>query len=436
MAALQWALVLVALLCFDGGAAAARTAADTNQLWATIHIGPMKTATTTIQKALLENTTLQRIAVAEDRVDVPFSGARRGERMESLFPNARREGALRHIGLAAALATFNHTHGLRRLHIHRQEWASFQKQVDGARRGLRHLLLSSESFGRTFVPPKPLLAALRPAYHAHVVLVYRPFFEWVLSMYGQQYRTDGHSLAVPREFGAAAQRHVPFVTWISSAAGRERISTHSIWGVHERWAKAAARGAGGSVSVLSFRSASGPLLQRFVCGHMHAPHACSWLKHEADGQWLAAQIAHRGQSSVRSAVGDIVFAAAQRGIMRAAPMDLAMREIVDTAVHAFHKGMVRAETGARLELPLTCLPDAELQWIWEWSLRQERRFAPDSPPEQLRAEFDESRREMAFCSGDANVALLSGGSGWAAALRTLFPMATFPGMVATRQSPP
>lgn len=141
----------------------------------------MKTGSKTLQFALFDHdpaATLPHLLVANDGTDVPYRDHRLAGRAPPsvLAPKAQYSYYFQQLGLVLALT-------LHDSHVKAQsEWRTFMMQLNESERSARSVLISSEVLAFRQVRPSQLLAALQPAYDVSVVLVYRRFFEWIVSL--------------------------------------------------------------------------------------------------------------------------------------------------------------------------------------------------------------------------------------------------------------
>ena len=149
--------------------------------------------------------------------------------------------------------------------IHRQlhetasrEWTNVTKFFDRAHQAQKRLVISSETFGRTDVPVT-VLKTLLAHWSTHVVVIYRPFYDWVVSLHKQRFCR--HKISVPltewltfRMMSAIASG----TNWTFSVALRNRYQAK-----------------GFKVTVLALNSS---LVFDFVCGIMGASRTCQKLR--------------------------------------------------------------------------------------------------------------------------------------------------------------
>ena len=130
----------------------------------------------------------------------------------------------------------------------------FGKFLDGARRAGRSIILSAEKFDDPKMNIPSLAAALR-GFETEVVVLHRPFFDWLRSIYSEIQSRDPKSL---EEF--AADRI------LDAAGGRDRssVATYTRYSQHFR--------------NVTMRGLAAGYITRFACIDVRAKAFCSDLQ--------------------------------------------------------------------------------------------------------------------------------------------------------------
>lgn len=378
--------------------------APPGELRAVVHIGPQKTASTALQRALIGSAgggRLRMITRHVDHFDVP-----------SRLPG-RWGGQMNHGNLAAAIRQPNGS----ALLGDRQAQAVLRvlrEHVSRARDARHHLLLSSELFSSADARPELLVGALLPTHAVHVVLVYRRFFDWAVSMHFQRFRDVRQSpkQADPsrRVLWRRAHQHVPLVGYLSRLLGDADSADRGHWAgtAYDMWSGAAP---GARVLVVDFHeNTRAPLLTRFVCEAMRARSGCAWLTRSKNGAKLASERRNEAWSGTPMPVVDVVSAAVVAGVIPAQVANVTARHSAMLAVqkrlrpddHGRHPGGMHGD----LVIPPVCLAAGELDRLWRFSLAEERRLVPRGhDATRLRARFDAAVAARLFCSADTAAVL-------------------------------
>lgn len=355
---------------------------------AVVHAGPMKTGSTALQEALIApDSGLRRLVEREDAVVVPT--------IDGVWT-----GALQHLNIMMdqrSGRTLQRTPSGRALTAAARRVAS----SPGAQ-----LLISAEVLSDPDADGRRLLELLAPPLAAvEVVLVYRPYHEWAVSLHAEDTRPvpyrPGYTLA------HAGSLHVPLVEWLSTPLGIDRW----VGRAHDRWARLPSA----NVTLIRLRDdgpggSTAPLLTRFVCERMRAAHGCAWLRATSKGKALANRRSNEAQPPVYAHVMDVLAAASASGLVGA---DLARRTLwADVVATAFAK--VHPE-GVLPAPKVRCAAERQLEAIWNFTEAEERRLVGEPEPlspgggPALRARFERAVNASAYCSADTNATLQPGG---------------------------
>ena len=131
---------------------------------AILHVGPHKTGTTTLQALMYDS--LGKELVRDGYLVPPDIPGR--------FPGRKSMA-----NLAFSLQQ-NNSSGSEEI------WKAFERYL--SQNTSTGILISSEEFDKAAVNISALKSALEPKYHVRVVVVYRRFFEWVVSYYAELYK--------------------------------------------------------------------------------------------------------------------------------------------------------------------------------------------------------------------------------------------------------
>lgn len=362
-----------------------------------VHVGPRKTGSSAIQRALLEPPLkLRRLLAREDAFVIPR------------IPG-RWTGFMSHGNIAQALS---HNDGAGPVQEDSRELVALDKAVGqtAAAPGAR-LLLSSEGFSMPKCNATWLLGALAPRLRSvRVVVAYRRLFEWVPSLHNQIFKDKA---ILPRTLGKAVERFgglPPYATLVDflgkSPGSRAHWREHGWSGsVYDRY-----RALGADVTLLNIHAAEPPLRQ-LMCAHMSAQRSCEWLQESSTGRALVTARLHSARPREHMSVLDVLTAATKRGIIR---KTIASTTLLGGAARWLEDRLARGELPP---LPLRCASQRQLAELLRFSIAEEARLLPAwHSADALRARFEKAVNASTFCSADVDAALTDGGP-WHTALR-------------------
>ena len=376
-----------------------------------LHVGPSKTATTSLQTDL---TALQEALRADGYA---YAG-----RYYTPWIDDTDAGGTFHLGRSqSSLLATAHSMLKQCPHSDNQRWRcceAFAQELNAyvRQQGVPHVILSEEPFGNQWRNPQDWMAiveALRnndnnsSSWHITVVVGYRHFYAWSPSARFQHERLDRINPVWPAPYGTGRAIQPFYPDWYS---GMEYTSNYN-----EEWNKNFQHTANildainhtvEDVHILNLHNAqhSSPL-RLLLCGDMaRTPTACRQaLRREQEQQHETVM---NTQSSVPSPFYDAVAtAAAALGLVNATAYT---RTQVRDAIQYRHETVM----GLTLhDLPLQCPPEAVLEQLRTTSLALEKRCL-SSPSTTTTtstalhtAGFDEYIEHQQYCFVDTEVVL-------------------------------
>lgn len=307
-----------------------------------------------------------------------------------------------------------------------QPMTNLQNQIRKARSQKKNIVVSSESLDRTDKQDPDKMRQILPEYEIHVVVTYRRFYDWIVSLAGQIYRMN-HGMgwdAWPAYDDIDSQddghyTHDNIVTYLSPETIQdvyERVYTTAVYDSY--------RSAGYETHLLNYHS-SEDIVESFFClDYVNMTHACSAKKADTT---VDAPKANRAESSTYD---EIVVAAYRAGLLFSSEDDdddvssavtsttnstslhVVKREPIASRakVREMLQGFVEGSLGYSEEsLPKVCVPDGTVNLLREISLSSEAALLPtfhesENGRESLLSDF-ESYKTTKFCSVDAKKVL-------------------------------
>ena len=161
----------------------------------TIHVGPHKTGSTTLQRFFLNKDSQQsRDALKQDNYEVPF------------FPNMDIKET-NHAGFANCLRSEEENNfWCPNQRFRSDTFEYFQSFVKNVVENGSNILLTSEEFDRPDLNMTELASYVVHGYKIHVVLYYRRFYDWIHSLQNQIAKTPNHP---------DNRDHLTFVEWLT-----------------------------------------------------------------------------------------------------------------------------------------------------------------------------------------------------------------------------
>jgi len=344
----------------DGPRSALRT--NDKKPLAIIHVGPRKTGSSSIQRAIKEK----------------YSEDLRIENYVSIVSNHHA-----------------FTHCLARNEI-RDDWLSkcekFSEVLDGfkatigdARAKNANILISNESFDQTGFINVTQIQELFSGFDVHVIVTYRRFFEWMVSKFGQMYR---HSPDW-RQWDALGDKTNNIVSSSSRKDIKKLYSAHYSLEVYRMYADA-----GFQTHMLNFHANSNVVKSFFCLDVLNTPTIC---KKETESETTT-----RANEKETIAFDEIVVAAQESGILDGTKLT---RVEAREAVQAYFEQTL-GQTEA--DLPKVCIQQRELNLLERVSVMSESLAVPNFysrvGQQELLTRF-ESYKTEGFCSVDTAIVL-------------------------------
>mmetsp|Transcript_22309 Transcript_22309/g.57321 ORF Transcript_22309/g.57321 Transcript_22309/m.57321 type:complete len:388 (+) Transcript_22309:428-1591(+) len=289
--------------------------------------------------------------------------------------------------------------------------SSFARAVHDISSKGQRLFFTNEVCAQYSFPASSFVSMLAPHFNLHVVVAYRRFFEWIVSWHTQLHIDwPLYMNWSPLELEDASRAYTPLASYLNLRT--VGVTADPIWtaAVHAQWRLALrALGARGRISVLNLHD-SRPLLTTFVCEHLEAPSACTWLRSTEAGR-AVAQVSHNARRSNRIPLIDLVSALVNGGSIGAGALaQWHMHTAVSEVAVALKPIAGGAGAGIRGidELPRTCASNATMEWLLSTAMRAEAELLPEWHNEaRLRAAFARMENAHAFCSIDTDAARVS-----------------------------
>lgn len=337
---------------------------------ATIHVGPHKTASTTLEIAVHRQYT-QTLEMLD------------GFAVPSNLPGMR-GGHKNHGNLADALRAAEPTS--------QPAWLAFVEAARAARAAGHRLLLSSEGLCTLKQPRAQLLLntlLVRSGFKSvKVIVVHRSLVAKLISVHSQQYMNPRIALA--------AVDYLPISAWLErnesgvSSRFMETVRLRDMWHAlgarvsvlrMEAWQKATASESKNRSSL----AGRNDLVAEFICEHVHAEHTCAQLR---NGELLPTKAANTRPRDI-APLFDVLYAEAAERKM----------EFLPNARAAVDYLAARKLAGEpRFALTLHCPSAAVLKQLITASEREERALAAPARPSTellraLHADFRQKSRE-------------------------------------------
>lgn len=209
-----------------------------------IHVGPHKTGTTALQATLLQ---ARAILKSEDKF--------------SLFaapPVFKYRGSK----YAANVAFYLQTRSVgNRSQVTSPVWKHFKDYVDATWKAQRHIVVSSEEFARPTVDI-PLLAGALRLFRTTIVIVHRPYVEWLVSRHSetmQQRHAQKHDVQALEDFLTEAT-----IIDTASSSGVHTLAVYQRYRLH--------------FDRVSVHAYSRAVVPEIICTDMQASATCTWLR--------------------------------------------------------------------------------------------------------------------------------------------------------------
>jgi len=282
-----------------------------------------------------------------------------------------------------------------------------QHQLQKARNNSLNIVLSSEQFdsnrpveqiGRTWYM---MLESLFHDFESiHVVVVYRRFFEWILSYYAQRRRCGWNKWSSSSLGRGPRGVNTNFVTFLASIGARGFyvfdkyfVSTYEKFSGHF------------NTTLINIHAERGDAVENFFCHPvLDAPSACLARREQS------VEEVHASFYQVLL-IDEIVIAAYDESLIDASITRSEARDFFLSTVG-----------GSTQDLPMVCPPEEEIQALLQLSMQAEQKYFPsfyDTPQgkETLMQKFETMLSNRNFCSLDSTAMLAD--SRWKNALLEL-----------------
>jgi len=360
--------------------------------WALVHIGPHKTGTSSLQCEL----TFLKEAL-RDKASTEYIGRLYGECLSD--PSAH----VRNIVDTRSLVKCLDKHSDKKPCSDRTEWKNFKRLLEKLAANQTNIILSDEAFSRVRATDSNLRLfnrTLSEFFRVQLVVVYRRYWEWLLSMYNEKYKPYSrrqHFQKWPDEHGGASMRSFPDYY--------RRLLKEQGFGGYQLLAQKLDMPAAMYLS----RELFGKHFDKARVFNMHQPGSLFENFVNAtvpDLQYvLAQQVNHpagRPNPSVSLDYDLLATAARKKGLLR---ISLRRRDATRAIEKKIGKFPYSNET---ISVPLDCLTDQEQAGLLNRSLTLERNIFPDMVDEWTethKAEFAKASTGYRFCNVDTDKAI-------------------------------
>jgi len=241
-----------------------------------IHVGPHKTGTTTVQQELGKRASL----LEEDG----WTYLRPGQ-FGGLQEGAERKTNVANVASCYTEKTISWVVNQTQVCL---DWLEY---IDKLRGTSHHVVMSSEAFAHRTAQISQLASDLRPV-ATKIIVVYRPFYEWIASVYRQTNAKRGISKA-------------GFASWLTDSVMEEYAANLSSTSVYSKYAA--------HFSDVVMHSLDSSLLTNIACDDLGAPMACASFRR--------SEMTHENVKQKEDSTGDCL-SPAQRQTMETISIDL------------------------------------------------------------------------------------------------------------------
>jgi len=324
-----------------------------------LHIGPHKTGSTAIQSALVQD---------------EYRGSLFDDKYIQLFER----GDINKLG-------FEMKNVLRKC-LKGKCMKEVKQQIKRAKNHDLNLIISSEQFDY-YRPIKELKNFFMDFNSIQILVVYRRFFEWIVSWYAQCKRTRwGEWSSRGRDKGNIDSDFVTFVTskGVRAWYNDQRYSINAYNNYKDHF----------NISWVNMHEDNGDVLENFFCnGVLNATNTCK-LKRERNIQPGVKNISPKIEP-----YDEIAMAAMDGGLID--PTNIT-RNDARIAIQQYQEKNLMLTAN---DLPKICLPEGTLKELLNVSLEAEREFSPSffqslQGEEGLRNKFEAMRANSKFCAVD------------------------------------
>jgi len=236
---------------------AENTKSKENGATVVIHVGPPKTGTKTVQHELCDQASLL------EKEGWTFL---RTKQFGSLAKGS--QGKIQVVNVAACYDEM-FVHFVVNQNQTSLDWLEYIDKLSGTS---HHVVMSSEAFAHRTAQIAQLASDLRPV-ATKIIVVYRPFYEWIASVYRQTNAKRGISKA-------------GFASWLTDSVMEEYAANLSSTSVYSKYAA--------HFSDVVMHSLNSSLLTNIACDDLGAPMACAWFRRS---DMIHKNVKHREDST-------------------------------------------------------------------------------------------------------------------------------------------
>ena len=268
--------------------------------------------------------------------------------------------------------------------------ARFKEEMDRLRMQGKNVVLSNENYSVFYRSEdyRRIKEVLGDDWDVSVVIGYRPYFEWIPSMWSQKHKLTRKEISGERDYpwrnnqGQPTRQILPMFPDYYAKAQKGRMYADSVVEFVKPFF---------NIQMLHLYDSMG-LLSKLVCDILHAPAACAESRHKD----LEDRRANQG--SVEPIHGNaIALAAAEQGLIDTAKWK--RTAVIETVTARLHEITLD-------ELPMVCPDQTILDRLWNRTLEMEAHVFPalaQQDPERemkLREAFEKKVSKRTYCHVD------------------------------------
>jgi hypothetical protein len=354
-----------------------------------LHIGPHKTATSTIQCELtFHNEYLDREA------SFVYIGRQYSECLRKRHPSKYQ------VDTRQLISCLDRHDVVKRPCNKRTEWQRFEALLETIAKKNKNVIISDEAFSRMRTSRENmelLEETLSKHFRVKVVVVYRRYYEWLHSMYNEKYKPlfrrrkyqewpDHHGVEI-RPFVDYYRRALQYQGIGDYQLKAEKANLHPAEWLWQLWTPFFS-----NVVVLNMHNEEGTLMTNFIKQVLPGTK-------DATRYMQQHQAPSKTNPSLNLNHDMLAVAAYQQGLVR----KKLKRRRVAFAVERIHK-QLQSQRNTTISVPMVCLTQSEQEALLNRSLALERTvLGLDGNKEQHELEFAGARDD--FCNVNTNVVL-------------------------------
>jgi len=280
------------------------------------------------------------------------------------------------------------------------------QQMQKAKSNSHNILISSEQFDY-YRPMKQIQAFFKHFDSIQIVVVYRRFFEWLASWYGQDRRNHW------KDWNPSSSMNFVDIVTKKGVRGWYKNDRYSI-NAYNHYKEYF------NVSWLNMHANKGDVVENFFCSSvLNAPNTCNAnadFKRTQNAS-LVKKVKYNIAPMMKMAYDEIVTAAYDQGLINGTAITRSDARLFLKKYQKNHMRLGEGKEAAYNEFPKICLPEETLEELLTVSLEAEREYyssflqhsnatAQTQGEEALRCKFEKMKSGNAFCSIDTRSVLV------------------------------